>query len=440
MSAAASDTLMTGLLAAIRRAADPTAAVRTHLAALLDEAPAMGSLHVLAVGKAALPMARAAIELLNTAQIPVDRGVITCPPEHEAEAQRLHRRVMAFGADHPLPTMRNLVAATGVQDLLRFVPPTGRLLVLLSGGGSAHLALPAPAVPLADLAAVIKALQRRGATIGTLNAVRKHLEQLKGGRAAAACRCERIDVLVLSDVLGDPLDTIASGPFAPDPTTFADAIAAVEGMEVAESVRGYLARGAAGEVEETPKPGDVCFAHVKHRVIGSNSGVLAAAAVELQSRDVAIAGLRERVEGDAAELGRELARMAKEYGGTRPAAFLAGGETTVDVGQEMGVGGPSQEAALAAAVEIEGRDDVVMLFYSTDGIDGPTDAAGAVVDGGTAGTMRRSGIDPATALRQHDSHRALAGAGALIRTGPTGTNLNHIAVAVVGTGMRGGSA
>jgi hydroxypyruvate reductase len=337
-------------------------------------------------------------------------------------------------ADHPLPTPRNLVAAQRVLEWIQRLSPSDALLVLLSGGASAMLCLPRPPLTLADLVAVTDALLRAGAPIEELNAVRKHAEVLKGGGLAAACPAGRIVTLILSDVLGDRLDVIGSGPTAPDPTTFTDALAVLDrrgALDAAPALTALLRRGVAGREPETVKPGDPLWLRVENIVIGNNRLALDAACAEAAARGYVIAERREMVQGDAADAGRTLARAALGLRARRPACIAWGGETTVTVGAATGRGGRNQELALAAALALEGQPGVTILSLATDGRDGPTDAAGAIVDGDTARQIRAAGLDPADALRRHDSYTALDAAGALLRTGPTGTNVNDIMLALI---------
>ncbi len=431
--------IITEVLAAV----EPGELVRVGLAGM-----EIGPCRVLAVGKAAAAMAEAAVGELGGRV----RGVLGVGPGDggvaslaRGDPSRLGVGVGWFAADHPIPTARNVAAAERVREFVRGMAAEESLLVLLSGGASAMLCLPREPLTLGDIAAVTEALLRAGAPIEELNAVRKHCEALKGGGLAAArggwggCGAGRVVTRVLSDVLGDRLDVIGSGPTAPDPTTFADALAVLERrgvLEAAPAVTALLRRGAAGGEPETVKPGDPLWARVENRVIGNNRLAVDAAAAACRAAGYAVVGWREGVEGEAAVVGRDLAaearRLANENGeGGGRRAIVWGGETTVTVGDATGLGGRNQELALAAAVELEGVEGITVLSLATDGRDGPTDAAGGIVDASTAGAIRAAGIEPGEALARHDSHRALAAAGALVTTGPTGTNVNDVMVALV---------
>jgi glycerate 2-kinase len=411
------------LVAAILKAADPARAV-TDAKLPRDFHPRA----LIATGKASAPMVEAALARLGDQ---ITTGTITCVPTHEQRLRTAcahHPSITIHPADHPLATPRNRAAADAIArkaDELASVRTD--TLVLISGGASAHLTSPAGSLTLDDLRTTTDALLRAGATIRQLNAVRKHCETLKGGRLARRLAPARAHVLVLSDVLGDPLDTIGSGPTAPDPTTFADARAVLDefpNAPVPAAVRDHLAAAA----DETPKPGDPCFETISHTVIANNDAARAAAERALTSLGFPIVESRARVEGEAAEVARDLVRTLASA--PPPSAVVFGGETTVTVGNAPGLGGRNQELALAAAIELAAIPCAAVLTLATDGIDGPTDAAGALVTTDSVRTLESLGTDPRAALARHDSHTALEAAGSLIRTGPTGTNINDVAVAI----------
>lgn len=420
------------LLAEIQKLADVREATRAALADPSRNRELGGRVHLLAIGKASLEMASEACVALGARVV---RGLVTAVPERMGHVV-LSENVRVMPADHPLPTERNLAAAREVAAFVRSVPAEHKLLVLISGGGSAHLALPAEGITLADLRRITSTLQKAGATIDELNAVRKHCEQLKGGRLAQMCGAAGVVVLIVSDVIGDHRDVISSGPFAPDRSTFNDAtdvLAARGAAGVANSIDANLKRGALGQIPETPKPGDAAFSRVSDAIIAGNARLVAGVRSRLARVCDAIV-VRSGVVGEASELGEELVgvlkTLAREHPGGR-VGVVFGGEWTVSVGGATGLGGPSQEMALAAANELRKLPEASVLCYSTDGIDGPTDAAGALVTGSTCQRAEAAGHDVAEALCAHDSHRVLEEAGALVRTGPTGTNVNHVAVALV---------
>lgn len=375
------ETLLGGIVPEILRAADPAGLV----AGALGGGAPVGRCRAVAVGKAAAPMIGAAAGALGGR---LEGAVVVAPPaaDHGPSWARMARAgVEWLPADHPTPTPRNLAAAGRVRELVAGMAPGQTLLVLLSGGASAMLCLPREPLTLGDIASVTDALLRAGAPIGELNAVRKHCEVLKGGGLAAVRGgggAGRIVSLILSDVLGDRLDVIGSGPTAPDPTTFADALGVLErrgALNASPAATALLRRGAAGAEPETVKPGAPVWARVENRVIGSNRLALDAAVAACDAAGYAVLGRREGVEGEAAAVGRELAaearRLAAQNDGRR-GAILWGGETTVTVGDAPGLGGRNQELALACAIELDGVAGVTVLSFATDGRDGPTDAAG----------------------------------------------------------------
>jgi hydroxypyruvate reductase len=298
------------------------------------------------------------------------------------------------------------------------------VLFLISGGGSALTPAPAPPVTLAEKQAVTRLLLAAGAPIGELNAVRKHLSRFKGGQLARAAAPAPVLTLILSDVIGDPLDVIASGPTAPDPTSFADALEILRARGVLASVpaavRDRLVSGARGEIPETPKSGDALFHGVTNAVIGSNAVVVAAAIERARQLGFRPEMLTRELEGEARAVAPALLARARRL--SPPACLIAAGETTVTV-RGGGRGGRCQEFAVAAAREIDGEPGIAVLAAGTDGTDGPTDAAGGLVDAGTATRGRVAGHDAQAALDDNDAYAFLQATGDLIRSGPTNTNL-----------------
>lgn len=348
------------------------------------------------------------------------------------------KRIRIITAGHPVPNRAGHRAAGRMLALVKGLTGDDLLIVLLSGGASSLLPLPAPGLTLADTQRTTTLLLESGAPIREINAVRKHLSAVTGGRLAAATRA-RIVALILSDVIGDDLGTIGSGPTAPDRTTYADAVEVLRRRRiwarVSGRVRRHLLAGAKGLREETPKPGSRIFTRVRNVIIGGNR-----MAVEAAAREARRAGFRSRIHaaalvGEARTAARRFARRAKRiHAGGRPvrppACLLAGGEPTVTV-HGKGQGGRAQEFTLAAALEIAGVPNLWIAGVGTDGKDGPTNAAGAVVDGETVARARRKGLAAARSLRRNDSYSFFKKAGGHIVTGPTGTNVNDLYVAVV---------
>jgi hydroxypyruvate reductase len=379
----------------------------------------LGRVHrvvVLGCGKAGAAMARAVEGILGDR---VTEGFVIVKDGYTGPT----RRIRLAEAGHPVPDARGQRAAQRLLGLARGADAEDLVIVLISGGGSALTPAPAPPITLEEKQATTRLLLEAGATINELNAVRKHLSLLKGGRLARAAMPAEVLTLVLSDVIGDPLDVIASGPTAPDPSTFDDALGVLarRGLRdrVPPSIVAHLEAGRRGEIAETPKPGDPLFDRVTNLVIGNNALVVDAAAARARQLGYEPQVLTRELQGEAREVAHDLVARARRL---PPAACLiAGGETTVTV-RGRGRGGRCQEFALAAALALRRDDDLVVLAGGTDGTDGPTDAAGAVVDATTAARDH----DAERALTDNDTHSYLAAAGDLLVTGPTHTNLLDI--------------
>ncbi|MBP7570816.1 MAG: DUF4147 domain-containing protein [Acidobacteria bacterium] len=339
-------------------------------------------------------------------------------------------------ASHPVPDERSTRAAEAALELVRGLQADEELVVLISGGASALLALPRPEITLDDKRQTTRTLLGAGADITALNTVRKHLSLVKGGQLGVAAG--RGHALAVSDVVGDDLGVIASGPTVPDPTTFADALGVLAryGGPSAYPARvvELFGRGAAGEVDETPKPGDPRLGGVRTAVIGSGRDAADGAAREAAARGYRVVMLPEPLVGEAREAGARLVaeglRAAK--GLTPPVSVVAFGETTVHVAGD-GRGGRNQELALGAAMALD-RDGIAAAVLSggTDGVDGPTDAAGAIADHTTIARAREQGLDPHDFLRRNDTYPFFAALGDLLITGPTHTNVGDVQVLIVG--------
>jgi glycerate 2-kinase len=371
-------------------------------------------------GKAAVPMATAVADTLANR---LTAGTVVTKYGHgRTQQHKPQSTVGSIEAGHPLPDENSVRGAQAVADMACQATERDLVICLLSGGGSALLTLPVPGLTLADLQALTDALLRSGATINELNTVRKHWSRVKGGRLARLVAPATLVTLVLSDVVGDPLDVIASGPTVPDPTTVADAQAVLK--------RHGIRTGRAVPFQETPKPGDPAFERVQHVVVGSNR--LAAVAAVEQARQLGFGALllSTYVEGEAREVARVAAALAKgmrDHGDplSPPACLVWGGETTVTIRGE-GKGGRNQELALATALALDGWPGVLVMALATDGTDGPTDAAGAIATGETVARAQALGLDPQAALDANDSYPFFEALGDLILTGPTGTNVNDL--------------
>ncbi len=387
---------------------------------------------VVGMGKASARMAAALEGILGKR---ISCGLVVAADGYAIPTER----VAITCAAHPVPDARGIAAAERIAVLVDRAGENDLVIVLISGGGSALLALPSPGITLDDLSEVNALLLRSGARIQEMNTVRKHLSQVKGGQLARRAFPAQVITLILSDVPGDPLDAIASGPTVADPTTFqqVEQILRRYGIwdKVPSSVRTRIAAGLAGRIEETPKPGDPALQRVNTAIIGSGSVAAKAALAEGGRLGYHTLLLTTTLEGEAREVGRVLASLAREEVRHQrplplPSLIIAAGETTVTVRGD-GKGGRNQELALSAALGIEGLSGVVIASIGTDGRDGPTDAAGGAVDGGTAARMRKKGIDPEESLAQNNAYHALSQSGALVITGPTGTNVADICMIAV---------
>lgn len=415
---------------------------------ILGREPYKPTIDLIAIGKASAGMALAVLTRMDAGST-LRRGLVLAPEGADCDRETLRERwpvIAVRTVDHPIPTARNVRAA---EEAERLASSKGGdiLVVLISGGGSAHLTLPAEGVTLADISDVSQRLMRAGADIRELNTVRKHLERLKGGGLAAGATrggYAHVVSLVMSDVVGDDLSVIASGPLTPDPTTYRDAMRVLGGRHVAsQDVPGvwrHLERGTSGAIAETPKPGDRTFARVQQKIIGSNADAVRSAAISLNAAGVVVIETKVGVCGEASDVARQMVAEAERAGRARDSiAIVWGGETTVRVGEERGNGGRNQEFVLEAARRLDAsglRDRLAVLSFATDGVDGPTDACGACATGHTWGDIAATGIDPAASLAGHDSHGALDAARMLIRTGPTGTNVNDVMAAIAYTEER----
>jgi hydroxypyruvate reductase len=372
---------------------------------------------VLGAGKAGASMARGVEAILG---LHVSDGFVVVKDGYRLPAAR----VEIAEAGHPVPDGRGLAASARLLALAESSTADDLVLFLVSGGGSALTPAPALPITLEDKQGVTRLLLAAGATINELNAVRKHLSRFKGGLLARAAWPATVLTLALSDVIGDPLDVIASGPTAPDSTTYAEALDVLERRGVADrastSILDRLRAGARGELPETPKRGDRVFERVTNLVIGNNALVVDAAAAEAERLGYRPHVLTRALQGEARDVARELLGRARAMPG--PACLIAGGETTVTV-RGSGRGGRCQEFALAAALQLAAGEDLVVLAAGTDGTDGPTDAAGGIVDAGTVARGRRAGLEAARTLVDNDAHAFLTAVGDSVVTGPTNTNL-----------------
>jgi hydroxypyruvate reductase len=417
--------LLLGSVHAALGAADPARIVSSHL-----PPPPRGRTAVIGAGKAAASMARA-VEDAWPADAPLE-GLVITRYGHGVPT----KRVRVVEAGHPVPDESGQAAAREILALARSLGEDDLLLALVSGGGSSLLALPVEGVAMEDLKQVTRALLASGAPIQDMNTVRKHLSAIQGGRLAAATRA-RVLALVISDVTGDDPTHIASGPCAPDPTTYRDAIDILERFQVAPpaSIRECLAAGANGERQETPKPGERLFERVENRVIATAHGSLAAAATFFHGHGIAPLVVGDSVTGESSEVAKvfaALARQIRRHGqpAKAPVAVISGGETTVTV-RGKGRGGRCSEFLLSLAIELDALDSTWALACDTDGIDGSEDNAGAIL---TPDSLKRAsalGLHPKRLLADNDGYGFFSTIGELVVTGPTRTNVNDYRVILI---------
>ncbi|MCD6518797.1 MAG: glycerate kinase [Anaerolineae bacterium] len=429
------------VLQAALAAVDPAEAVRRYLRCQEGVLEIAGQryplerykhVYVVGAGKAGAPMAQAVEEVLGeritAGQVNVKYGY-TLPT----------RFISLQEAGHPIPDEAGVAGSRRIAQLLEQAGAEDLVICLISGGGSALMTLPVEGISLEEMKILTDALLRVGATINEINAIRKHLDALKGGKLARLAYPARVVSLILSDVVGNPLDVIASGPTVPDRSTFREAYGLLERYDLLEkvpsSVVEYLRRGAHGEIPDTPKEGDPIFAHTQNVIVASNDIAAEAALQEARKRGFHALLLSTYVEGEAREVGKVLAALAKEEATfsrpvPKPACLVLGGETTVTV-KGKGKGGRNQEMALSAAISIEGFEDVMIVCLATDGTDGPTDASGALADGKTVPRARERGLDPWMYLENNDSYSFFATLQDLLMTGPTNTNVNDLAFVFV---------
>ncbi|MBI2503064.1 MAG: glycerate kinase [Candidatus Latescibacteria bacterium] len=423
------------------QAADPGRCVRRALAVeggglrILDRHYPLkepSRLVVLGAGKATPAMAAAAEEVLGGR---ISAGAINTKYGHALPLAH----IATTQCGHPLPDQAGVEGTERMLGLLEDLGSDDLVLCLFSGGGSALMPAPAAGLSLADKQATTQALLACGAPIEEINTLRKHLSKVKGGQLARQASPARVVSLLISDVIGDRLDTIASGPTHPDVTTFAQCLALVERYhlraQLPPSVCRHLEAGAAGAQPETPKAGDPCFARTRTAVVGSNLLAIEAAQEAARALGYQTLVLSSRIAGETREVAAMHAAIAQEVCATGrplapPACLISGGETTVTL-RGGGKGGRNQEFALAAALQLDGWERVTCLSGGTDGTDGPTDAAGALADGSTLERARQLGLSAAACLQENDSYPFFEALGDLLHSGPTGTNVMDLRLLLV---------
>jgi glycerate 2-kinase len=395
---------------------------------------------VVGAGKAGAPMASKINSLLGSRLSDgtldnglVDEGIVIVKEGYSGGTVR-YGNIKIVEAGHPIPDERGVRSTQEIFHLLKKTDPKDLVICLISGGGSALMTAPVEGVQLSDIQKLTATLLACGATIDEINTLRKHLDLVKGGGLARLASPATVLTLILSDVVGDPLDIIASGPTVPDPSTFQDAYRVLEHYQILNqipnSILNHLRRGIAGEIDETPKTGDSLFDKVLNIVIGSNIQAAQAALIQAQTEGFASMLLTTFLQGEAQHAGHFLASIARQIARTnqpipRPACIIAGGETTVTI-KGNGMGGRNQEIALATVEDLAGLDQVALVTLATDGGDGPTNAAGAIVTGETDDRAIRLGLIPKDFLARNDSYHFFDQLDGLLKPGPTQTNVNDL--------------
>ncbi len=426
------------------KAADPVNAVLAHFRLDCGTLIAGGrryrladfrNVYVIGAGKASAAMAQAVERVLGRR---IAGGLVNVKYGHVAKL----KRVELNECGHPVPDEAGVSGASAIAGIAQSAGEGDLVIAVISGGASALTPAPAPPITLEEKQATTRLLLASGANIHEMNAVRKHISTIKGGQLARLAAPATVIALLLSDVIGDDLDTIGSGPTAPDASTFDGARAILEKYgitgQVPESVRTRIEAGCRGDIEETPKPGDPLFERVQNIVVGSCRLAVDAAARCARDLGYRTLVLSTTIEGETREVARvhaAIAREIRDWGRPLkpPACLISGGETTVTIHGD-GLGGRNQEFVLAAALDIAGWPATVVLSAGTDGTDGPTDAAGAIADGETIGRAERAGIDAKNLLARNDSYHFFEPLGDLIKTGPTNTNVMDVRVILVGAG------
>lgn len=391
-----------------------------------------GGVYVIGAGKASAAMAQSIEDLLGEQ---LKAGFINVKYGHS----RPLRVISVNEAGHPVPDEAGL---SGTQQILRLLRQTGEkdlVIFLISGGGSALLPSPTEGLTLEDMQRVTQRLLESGASIHEINAIRKHISRVKGGQLARLAYPSTLVSLILSDVIGDNLDSIASGPTVPDNSTYQDCLHILEKYGLARKIPGavlnHLEKGTQGEIEETPKAKDPVFEKTQNVIIGSNIQAVEAAREKAEALGYNSLILSTFVQGETREIAKMHAAIAREvlahgHPISPPACLVSGGETTVTI-RGRGLGGRNQEFALAAAIEIDGLEEVVVLSGGTDGTDGPTEAAGAIADGTTVRRAKAMGLDAGHYLRENDSYHFFKSLGDLLITGPTLTNVMDLRLILV---------
>ncbi len=388
-------------------------------------------LRLIGAGKAAQAMARGALDVLGGR---IHDGVLITKHLDDG-GEQLPGNIRVLQGGHPVPSPASVSATTALADFLNSNGENDLVLCLISGGGSALMTLPADGTDLEELQALTRLLLACGANIGEMNTLRKHLDRVKGGGLARLAAPARVVALILSDVIGSPLDVIASGPTVADSTTYSQALSILQKYHLEEQtppgILSIIKRGVEGSIPETIKPGDPLLEKVTNQIVASNPQAAEAGLEQARKEGFHPLLLTTFLQGEASQAGIVLAGLLRQIDATgqplpRPACLAVGGETTVTV-RGQGLGGRNQELALGSVFLLDGLRDVALVSLGTDGEDGPTDAAGALATGETLQRARDLGLDPHAYLQNNDAYHFFAALGDLVHTGPTGTNVNDLA-------------
>lgn len=428
------------IMAAGLKTVDPRSAISNHVKRVKESIeingdrfslPLTGRIFVIGAGKAGQPMAGAVSEILNKK---IENGLVIVKDGYHDLSSPIEN-IEIVEAGHPIPDNRGAQATKRIIEFLNHTRKDDLVICLISGGGSALMVSPVEGISLAELQDLTAELLASGATINEINTLRKHLDQVKGGQIARYAAPARLISLILSDVVGDPLDVIASGPTVPDTTTYDEAINILTKYQIenriSRKIIKHLESGKEGDIPETPKANDLIFKNVTNFVIGSNLVAGQGALKQAQKEGFHTMLLTNYLQGEAKEVAKVLAAILRQMASNnpplaRPACIILGGETTVTL-QGNGQGGRNQEIALASIYDLAGINDIALITLATDGGDGSTDAAGAVVTGETFQRAQEAGLDPQIYLKNNDSYNFFKSLNDLVITGPTLTNVNDLA-------------
>jgi glycerate-2-kinase len=414
------------------RAVDPYLVIKKYLEKIRLECreAKYNSFLIVGFGKASYPMAKGLDDFLFDL---IDKGIIITKYGHGGSL----KKIKTIEAGHPLPDENGLKGTEEIISLLKNADKNTLVLCLISGGGSALLVSPVNEISLEEKIGLTNTLLKTGADINELNAIRKHISKVKGGKLAEIAYPAKIVSFIISDVIGDKIETIASGPTSPDSTTYKDALDIIKRVglmkKLPKSIIDFLHRGEQGFIPETPKEGNQIFSNVENIIISSNIDALMAARDKANEFGLYQMILSSEIRGEAKDVGRELASIAlktKRNFTSFPRCLISGGEATVTV-KGQGKGGRNMELALAFAMAIDGTNGITLLSAGTDGTDGPTEAAGAIVDSRTIARAKAIGLMPEAYLRENDSYNFFKKINGLFITGPTGTNVMDIQIMIV---------